>query len=216
MWPTLFLTAYVICIAVPTTLFLAIYSASRPGGAADHAIRLIGIIGLAMPVFWLGIMMLRVFGVTLGWFPVSGFGTGFTGHLYHMFLPAVSTAIWVVPVLTQNLRASLIEKASADFVTAARAQGASEREIFWRTILPNAALPTLNLFGVMIAYLIGGAIVVETVYVIPGLGTLMVSGLLGRDYYVVQGLTLVFAITTVVVTLLVDLISAAIDPRVKL
>ena len=216
MWPTLFLTVYVVCLAVPPTVALAILGARKPGGTADQVIRLVGIAGLTIPVFWLGIMMSRFFGVSLGWFPVSGYGTGFTGHLHHLFLPALSTAIWLVPVLTQSLRAALIEKATADFVTAARAQGASEREIFWRTVLPNAVLPTLNLLGVMVAFMIGGAIIVETVYAVPGLGTLMIGALLGRDYYVVQGLTLVFAMSTVLVTLAVDLLTAFIDPRVRL
>jgi peptide/nickel transport system permease protein len=216
MWPTLFLTGYVVCLAVPPTVVLAIASARRPGGTADQVIRIVGIAGLTIPVFWLGIMMSRFFGVGLGWFPVSGYGDGFLGHLHHLFLPALSTAIWLVPVLTQSLRAALIDRTTADFVTAARAQGASEREIFWGTILPNAVLPTLNLLGVMVAFMIGGAIIVETVYAVPGLGSLMISALLGRDYYVVQGLTLVFAVATVVVTLVVDLLTAFIDPRVRL
>lgn len=216
MWPTLFLTGYVIILAVPPTVALAIASARKPGGPADQIIRIVGIVGLTVPVFWLGIMMSRFFGVSLGWFPVSGYGETFAKHLHHMFLPALSTAIWLVPVLTQSLRAALIEKTTADFVTAARAQGANEREIFWKTILPNAVLPTLNLLGVMVAYMIGGAIIVETVYAIPGLGSLMVGALLGRDYYVVQGLTLVFAFATVVITLVVDLVSALIDPRIRL
>lgn len=215
MWPTLFLTVYVVCLAVPPTVALSILSARNPGGTADQIVRLVGIAGLTIPVFWLGIMMSRFFGVSLGWFPVSGYGVGFTGHLRHLFLPALSTAIWLVPVLTQSLRAALIEKAMADFVTAARAQGASEREIFWRTILPNSVLPTLNLLGVMVAFMIGGAVIVETVYAVPGLGTLMIGALLGRDYYVVQGLTLVFAMSTVLVTLAVDLLAAFIDPRVR-
>lgn len=216
VWPTLFLTGYVICLAVPPSIALAIASARRPGSAIDQTIRFIGVAGLAIPVFWLGIMMSRLFGVSLGWFPVSGYGKTFTAHLHHLFLPALSTAIWIVPVLVQSLRAALIEKASADFVTAARAQGAGEREIFWRTILPNAILPTLNLFGVIVAFLIGGTIVVEMVYAVPGLGMLMINALLARDYHVVQGLTLMFAATTVCVTFVVDLLSAAIDPRARL
>lgn len=215
IWPTIFLTGYVVVLVVPPTIALAIASARRPGGVADQLIRIIGIVGLTVPVFWLGIMMSRLFGVTLGWFPVSGYGDTFPQHMHHMFLPALSTSIWLIPVLTQSLRAALIEKAMSDFATAARAQGASEREVFWRTILPNAILPTINLLGVMIAYLIGGAIIVETVYAIPGLGSLMVGALLGRDYYVVQGLTLVFAFSTVLITLAVDVLSAAIDPRIR-
>lgn len=216
IWPTLFLTGYVICLAVPPAVALAIASARKPGGVADQLIRFFGIAGMAIPVFWLGIMMSRFFGVSLGWFPVSGYGKTFVDHLHHLFLPALSTAIWMVPVLVQSLRAALIEKSAADFVTAARAQGAGEREIFWRTILPNAILPTLNLFGVIVAFLIGGTIIVETVYAVPGLGSLMVNSLLARDYHVVQGLTLMFAVTTVMVTFIVDLISVAIDPRARL
>ena len=216
MWPTLFLTAYVLCLAIPPTVALAILGARRPGGIADQIIRLVGIAGLTIPVFWLGIMMSRFFGVSLGWFPVSGYGRSFADHLHHLFLPALSTAIWIVPVLVQSLRAALIEKSGADFVVAARAQGAGEREIFWRTVLPNAILPTLNLFGVIVAFLIGGTIVVEIVYAVPGLGQLMINAILARDYHVIQGLTLMFAAATVAVTFVVDLISAAIDPRARL
>lgn len=216
MPPTLFLAAYVVVLAVPLTLLLAIAAARRPDGPADQIIRFFGVIGLTIPVFWLGIMMSRLFGVELGWFPVSGYGDSLFAHLHHLFLPAVSTAIWLIPVLTQNLRAALVDKVSADFVTAARAQGAGGREIFWRHVLPNAVLPTLNLLGVMTAWIIGSTIVVETVYAVPGLGRLLVSSLLGRDYYVVQGLTLVFALSAVLVTLLVDLATTLIDPRVKL
>ena len=204
MGPTLFLAAYVIVLTVPPTLLLAVAAAKRPGGFVDQLIR------------FLGIMMARYFGAELGWFPVSGYGQTFTAHLHHLFLPAVSTSIWLIPVLTQSLRQALIEKATADFITAARAQGASEREIFWRHMLPNAMLPTFNLLGVMVALIIGSTVIVETVYAVPGLGRLLIAALMGRDYYVVQGLTLVFALVTVAITLIVDIISTFIDPRVEL
>ncbi|MFZ5672712.1 MAG: ABC transporter permease [Pseudomonadota bacterium] len=216
MGPTLFLAAYVVALTVPPTLLLAVAAAKRPGGFTDQLIRFLGIMGLTIPVFWLGIMMARFFGAELGWFPVSGYGKTFTAHLHHLFLPAVSISIWLIPVLTQSLRSALIEKAASDFITAARAQGASEREIFWRHMLPNAILPTFNLLGVMVALIIGSTVVVETVYAVPGLGRLMISALVGRDYYVVQGLTLVFALVTVAITLIVDIISTFIDPRVEL
>src|SRR5829696_7968053 len=212
---TAFLIGYVLVLAIPPTLVLAIAAARRPNGWVDQAIRILGVIGVTVPVFWLGIMMSRLFGLQLGWFPVSGYGQGFMGHLHHLFLPALSTAIWLVPVLTQNLRSALIEKFQADFVVTARAQGASERTIFWRHVLPNSLLPTLNLLGVMVSYLIGGTVVVETVYAVPGLGQLLINSLLGRDYYLVQGLTLFFAVGSVLVTLTVDILSALIDPRVS-
>ncbi|WP_413992305.1 ABC transporter permease [Labrys okinawensis] len=213
--PTLFLTAYVICISVPVVVVGAIASASKPRGFADNAIRIVGVASMTIPVFWLAIMLSRLFGIALGWFPVSGYGDTFVDRLHHLFLPAFSMSLWLIPVLLQSLRAALIEKAQADFVTAARAAGASEREILWRTVLPNSVVPTLNLLGVMIAYVIAGTIIVETVYAIPGLGTLMISSLLGRDYYVVQGLTLLFAVSTVLVTFIIDITTMMIDPRIR-
>jgi len=215
LWPSLFLLGYVMVLALPSALALAIISARKSGSIADHLIRFIGVAGMAIPVFWLAIMLSRLFGVGLGWFPVSGYGNHFSEHLHHLFLPALSTAIWVVPVLVQSLRAALLEKAGADFVTAARAQGMGEGKLFWRVILPNALLPTLNLFGVILAFLIGGSIIVETVYVIPGLGQLMINSLLARDYQVVQGLTLVFALSTMFITFFVDMLSLLIDPRAR-
>lgn len=211
---TLFLIGYVLALAIPATVALAIVAARRQDSWADRAIRGACLMGMTVPVFWLAVMLARLFGVELGWFPVSGFGNGFVEHLHHLFLPAVSTAAWLVPLLFRNLRAALIEQMESDHVTASRAKGLSESYIFRRHVLPNSLLPTLHLLGVMIAFLIGGSVVVEIVYAVPGLGALMVGSVIGRDYFVVQGLTLVYALATVLVTLAVDLASAALDPRV--
>lgn len=213
---TLFLIAYVVAISVPATILLAIAAARSEGGWVDQAIRLFAVIGMTFPVFWLALMMSRFFGVELGWFPVSGYGEGFVDHLHHLFLPAVSTSAWLIPLLLRNLRAALIEEMGADHVTASRSKGFGEGYIFRRHVLPNSILPTLNLLGLMISFLIGGSVVVEIVYAVPGLGSLMVGSVLGRDYYVIQGLTLVYALATVIVTLTVDILSTLIDPRVKL
>jgi peptide/nickel transport system permease protein len=213
---TLFLIAYVLALAVPATVLLAIVAARHQDSWVDRAIRGASLVGMTIPVFWLALMLARLFGVELGWFPVSGFGRTFAEHLHHLFLPAVSTAVWLVPVLFRNLRAALIEEMASDHVTASRAKGLAEGHIFRRHVLPNSILPTLHLMGVLIAFLIGGSVIVEIVYAVPGLGALMVGSVIGRDYYVVQGLTLVYAIGTVVVTLMIDLASAMLDPRVKL
>jgi len=205
----------VIFLTIPATLLLGVLAARNRGSWIDQSIRLISVLGMTMPVFWLAILMLRLFSVDLGLFPVSGFGTGFTGHLHHLFLPAVSIAIWLIPVLVRNLRAALLEQMGADYVVASRAKGLPEGYIFRRHILKNASLPTLNLFGVLVTYLIGGTVIVELVYAIPGLGTLMFNAILGRDYSVIQGLTLFYAFATVLITLGTDLISSMIDPRVK-
>ena len=214
--PTLFLIAYVVAISVPATVVLAIVSARCRDRWPDHLIRAFAILGMTIPVFWLALMMSRFFGVEIGWFPVSGYGKGFLGHLHHLFLPAISTATWLVPLLLRNLRAALINETESDYVTASRSKGLGEGYIFRRHVLVNSVLPTLNLLGVMIAFLIGSSVVVEIIYAVPGLGTLMVGAVLGRDYNVIQGLTLFYALASVIVTLTIDILSTTIDPRVKL
>ena len=210
-----FLALYVIALAVPIALILGVLAARYRGTWVDHLIRMLSVLGMTMPVFWLAILMLRLFSIDLGWFPVSGYGQGFLGHLHHLFLPAVSISIWMIPVLVRNLRASIVQQSVADYVLAGRAKGLTERHIFTHHILKNASLPTLNLFGVLVAYLIGGTVIVELVYALPGLGLLMFNAILGRDYPIIQGLTLFYALATVVITLVTDILSGLIDPRVK-
>jgi len=212
---TAFLAAYVIFLTIPITLLLGMLAARNRGRWIDQAIRMATILGMTMPVFWLAILMLRLFSIELEWFPVSGFGTGFAGHLHHLFLPAVSISIYMAPVLIRNLRSALLTEMGADYVVASRAKGLPESYIFNHHILKNASLPTLNLFGVMVTYLIGGTLIVELVYALPGLGTLMYNAILGRDYSVIQGLTLFYAIATVLITLATDLVSSIIDPRLN-
>lgn len=211
-----FLALYVIVLTVPLTILLGILAARNRGRLIDQLIRMISVLGMTMPVFWLAMLMLRIFSVELGWFPVSGFGTGFVEHLHHLFLPAVSVSIYLIPVLVRNLRAALLEEMNADYVVASRSKGLPEGYIFRHHILKNASLPTLNLFGVLITWLIGGTVIVELVYAIPGLGTLMFNAILGRDYSVIQGLTLFYAFSTVIITLVTDMLSAMIDPRIEL
>lgn len=211
---TLFLVVYTIALSLPPVVALAVLSARRQGGAADQVIRLLGVLGLAVPVFWLALLLSRLFGVTLGWFPVSGFGETPVEHLHHLFLPALSTAIWVVPILVRNLRAALLAEMGRDYVTTGLSKGLGRRAVFRAHVFPNSLLPTVNLFGLIVAYLLGGSVIVETVYAVPGMGKLMVESILARDYYVVQGATLVFALTTILVMLATDLVSAWLDPRV--
>ena len=212
---TAFLAAYVIFLTIPITLLFGMLAARNRGRWIDQAIRMATILGMTMPVFWLAILMLRLFSIELEWFPVSGFGIGFAGHLHHLFLPAVSISIYLAPILIRNLRSALLTEMGADYVVASRAKGLPESYIFNHHILKNASLPTLNLFGVMVTYLIGGTLIVELVYALPGLGTLMYNAILGRDYSVIQGLTLFYAIATVLITLATDLVSSMIDPRLN-
>ncbi|UJR61132.1 ABC transporter permease [Dickeya zeae] len=214
--PTLWLVFGSVLLAVILTIPLASLAARQRGRLADQLIRLFTTAGLGFPAFWLGIMMIIIFSVVLGWFPVSGYGSGFADQLHHMVLPCLTVALALAAVLIRNLRASLLMEMSSDYVVAARARGQRENRIFWRHVLPNSLVPTLNLLAVNIGWLIGSTVVIESVFAIPGLGQLLVKAIFSRDYMVVQGVVMVFALATVVVNLLADVLTVALDPRVKL
>src|ERR1041384_7551927 len=182
--PTLFLLIYAVLLAVLLSLVLGSIAAMQRGRVADQVIRLFSTVGLGIPAFWLGIVLIMLFSIRLGWFPVSGYGDTFLQHLHHLFLPALTVALAMAPVLTRNLRASLIAESTADYVTAAKAKGLPGHVIFLHHILRNSLLPTVNLLGVNIGWLIGGTVVVETVFSVPGMGQLMVQSIFARDYVV--------------------------------
>jgi peptide/nickel transport system permease protein len=213
---TLFLLGYGVVLALALTLPLAITAALNRGRWPDHLIRMFSTAGLGFPAFWLGIMLMIVFSVRLGLFPVSGYGQGFLGHLHHLFLPALAIALALSAILTRNLRASLLAELDADYVAAARAKGLPARWIFVRHVLRNSLIPTINLLGVNLGWLIGGTVVVETVFSVPGLGSLMVSSIFARDYMVVQAVAMAFACATVLVNFVVDIVTVALDPRIEL
>lgn len=213
--PTLFLLIYAVVLSVALSLVLASLAATHRGRVADQAVRVFSTIGLGLPAFWLGIVLIMVFSIYLDLFPVSGYGENFVDRLYHLFLPALTLALALAPVLTRNLRASLIAESSADYVTAARAKGVPGRAIFLHHVLRNSLLPTVSLLGVNVGWLIGGTVVVETVFSVPGMGQLMVASIFARDYLVVQAVTLTLALGVVLTNLLVDIVTVALDPRVS-
>lgn len=200
-----------ILIAVP----LAVTAALRQDGWADHVIRILPAVGMGMPLFWIGLLLIIVFGVQLRWFPVGGVGTGPGEPLRSLFLPALAVALGMAPPLIRSLRAQLIEVLHADFVTTLRAARVPERRIVFRHVLRGAALPTLTLLSVNTAYLIGGTLVVEKVFGINGLGTLLFQSIGTRDFPVVQGIALYCAVLVVVVTTLAGVLSAVLDPRLR-
>jgi len=212
---TLQLMAGGMFVALLIGLPAGIIAAEKQYTWIDHALMVVALLGVSMPVFWLALLLSRFFGVTLKWFPVSGFGDTPLEHLHHLLLPALSTAIWVVPILVRNLRAALLDEMGRDYVTTGLSKGLGRRAVFRAHVFPNSLLPTVNLFGIIVAYLLGGSVIVESVYAVPGMGKLMVESILARDYYVVQGATLVFALTTILVMLATDLIAARLDPRVS-
>ncbi len=211
---TLLLTAMAAIIAIILSVPLAFLAALRQDKPADATIRGAFQIGLSMPVFYLGLVLLTIFGAGVHWFPVGGYGDNFLDHLYHLFLPAVTLALSLAAVLMRNLRAAIIGVLSAEYVDFARAKGLKSRLILFRHVLRNALISTVTLFGLSIGTLLGGAVVTETVFAVPGAGRLMIDSIFGRDYPVIQGLTLALAVIVSLTFLVTDIVQAWLDPRV--
>lgn len=199
-------------IAVP----MAIISAVRRNRPTDHLVRMFSTFAFAMPAFWTGLLLVLFFALRLRLFPTSGLGEGPINYLRSLTLPSITIGFYLAPVLLRSLRASVIETLSAEFVEAARARGLSERRVLFKHVLRNSLIAMITVLGVNVGFLISGAVVIENIFALPGLGSLLVSSILARDYPVIQALTLVFGVTVIVVNLLVDLSYAALDPRVRL
>ena len=214
--PTLFLVLGSVLLAVAIALPLATLAARNRGKLIDHVIRGVSTLGLGLPAFWLGIMLIIVLSVKFDLFPVSGYGDGFAERLHHMILPCLTVALALSAVLTRNLRASMIAELASDHATAARARGLSGGQIFWHHVLPNSLVPTINLLAINIGWLIGGTVVVESVFSLPGMGQLLVRGIFTRDYMVVQGVAMAFAFAAVLINFIADILTTAADPRVRL
>jgi|SRR5579859_21421 len=213
--PTLWVITYASVLAVLISVPLAMIAASRKDGARDHVVRAVPLIGLGMPQFWLGFLLIYAFAIKLHWFPVSGYGAGFFGHLRSMFLPSLTVALALAPVVIRSLRASMLNVLGAEYVTTARSKGVPGPRLFLRHVLRNAVIPAITVLGINIGFLIGGTVIIENVFAIPGLGQLMINSIFQRDFTVVQGVTLVFAIMVILLNLLADVAYAALDPRVR-
>ena len=214
--PTLWLIVTGVLFAVIITVPLAVWAASRRNGPADNAIRTIPLIGLGLPAFWLGIMLVLLLSLKAGAFPASGFGDTFANHVKSIILPGLTVALALVPILVRSLRASMIDVLASDYITTARAKGIGGRRVVLAHALRNAAISSVTVLGVNIAYLIGSTVVVEKVFALNGIGYLMLTAIFNRDFPIVQGVTLVFAVMVVLVNLVTDLTHAALDPRVRL
>ncbi len=213
---TLLLLLYGAVGAVLIALPLAVLAALRPDGIADQLVRAVGVVGIGMPSFWVGTMLILLFALDLSVFPVAGYGQTLGQHLKSLVLPGLTVALSIAPMLVRSVRQGMIEALNSDYVAFARAKGASGATVLLRYGLRNAAIPAVSVLGVNIGFLVGGTLVVENVFALPGLGTLMVQSILSRDFPVVQGITLVFALIVVLVYLLTDVAYALLDPRVRL
>ena len=213
---TIALLAYAALISIALALPLALLAAFRRGGVLDQSIRLLFTGSLGLPAFWLGLLLALVLGVHLGLFPVSGAGSGFLDGLWHLTLPAFTIALSITPIIGRSLRSSLIEVLRSDFVTTGRAVGLSSRTITLTYVLRNSLLPAVTVLSVNVGWLIGGTVIVEQVFALPGLGSLLVTSITTRDYTIIQAVTLILALFVVLVNLVTDLVYVALDPRVVL
>jgi peptide/nickel transport system permease protein len=212
---TVTLVVLSVILSVMVCVPLAVAAAMRQGSAVDQAVRGLSTLTLAMPGFWLGLNLLILFAVVWPVFPLSGFGRGPLDILWHLTLPAITITLSLAPILIRTLRASLIEVLSAPHVQFARTKGLSEAKLVRRHVLRNGLMATVTILGVNIGWLMGGSVVIETVFSLPGLGALIVSSISARDYPMIQGIALVFGLLVIVINLITDLVYAALDPRVS-
>ena len=201
-------------IAIPAGIAAAAWKNSR----LDRTLMALSTLGFSVPVFVIGYLLIYLFSVKLKWFPVQGFvppGTSLTGFLRSITLPALSLSLVYIALIARMTRASMIEVMSGDFVRTARAKGLGAGRVIWVHALRNASLPIVTTIGMGIAALLGGVVVTESVFGIPGLGRLLVDSVLSRDYPLIQALILLFALAYVVINLVTDLIYMLIDPRLR-
>lgn len=213
---TFFLVVYSMILSVIIAVSLAVVAAVNRDRWPDHLMRGLITLPLASPAFWIGILLLIVFALRLKWFPAAGYGEGFVGHLTYLFLPALTLSHAFTAVLARNLRSSLIDVQRTAYVDFARAKGLTRRAVLFHHVLRAAMLPIVTLIGVRLSYAIGGSVVVETVFALPGLGSWMVDSIFARDYMVVQTLTLAFAFGAMLINLATDLVYPLLDPRVRM
>ncbi|WP_337268516.1 ABC transporter permease [Oryzifoliimicrobium ureilyticus] len=211
---TLTLIGMAAVIALLLAVPLAFLAALRREKAIDTVIRGTFQVGLSMPVFYIGILLLTLFAANLKWFPVGGYGDTLGSKFYHLLLPAFTLALSFAAVLMRNLRAAIIGVINAEYVDFARSKGLRARLILIRHVLRNALISTITLFGLQIGSLLGGGVITETVFAVPGAGRLMIDSIYGRDYPVLQGLTIALAILVSLTFLITDIVQAWLDPRI--
>ena len=203
-----------VCFAVP----LGVFAAVRRGTWIDRALMGFSVLGFSVPVFVVGYLLIYLFAIQLAWLPVQGYqriAEGFGGFLLRLILPSVTLAIVYIALIARITRTSVLEVLGADYVRTARAKGLGDLPVLARHVVRNAAVPIVTVIGLGVALLIGGVVVTESVYSIPGLGRLTVDAVLARDYPTVQAVILLFSMTYVLINLLVDLSYVLLDPRIR-
>ncbi|MBT7888434.1 MAG: ABC transporter permease, partial [Deltaproteobacteria bacterium] len=187
-----------------------IVAAVRPYTWMDNLVTILALFGMSMPAFWLGLMLIVIFSVNWHILPVGG-----AGGIEYLVLPAITLAAYLIASIARNTRSSMMETLSQDYITTAHAKGVSEKVVIWRHALKNSFIPIITVIGLQFGSLLGGTVLTETVFAWPGIGRLLVSSILGRDYPMIQGIILVFALLFVLTNILVDLIYVFLDPKVR-
>jgi peptide/nickel transport system permease protein len=208
--PTAELALAALVIAVILGLTTGVISAAYQYTVWDNLATLVALFGVSMPIFWLGLMLMLLFSVTLGWLPSSGAGTA-----AQLVLPALALGSASTAIIARQTRSGMLEVLRQDYVRTARAKGLKEREVVLRHALKNALIPTVTVVGLQVGYLLGGAVLTETVFARPGLGRLLVDSIARRDIVVVQSTIMLMSVTFVLVNLLVDLLYVQLDPRIR-
>ena len=212
---TLLLAFISMLLSVVLAVPLAAISATKKDRWPDHAIRLITLLGFTMPSFWIALLLMLLLGSKLRLLPIAGYGETFGDHLYHLILPSTVVALSVFPLIVRTLRAGMLEVMSMDFVKTARAKGLTRRTVLYRHVIRNALIPTIAIVGVNMGFLLGGAVVIEAVFGLPGVGYLLINGINTRDYPLVQAGALVLAMIFVLVNFLTDITYTLVDPRIR-
>jgi peptide/nickel transport system permease protein len=212
---TIFLVGYGFTLAVPLALLIGLGSALKPGSIFDHVMNGATATALTLPAFLIGLLLIIIFSLKLRLFPTSGYGKNFLDHLRYLFLPALTLAISNGAMLARVLRRSLINVMASPFILTAHAKGVPNQRVFSHHVFRNGLLSPLTLLGLQVAWLFSGSVVVETVFALPGTGSLIVQSVLDRDYAVVQVTTIFVALIVSSVSLLTDLIYPLVDPRVR-
>lgn len=216
--PTVSLALITISIAVAVAVPLGVIAAWRFGGLLDRALMGFSVLGFSVPVFVLAYLLIWLFSLKLGWMPVQGYkrlSEGLGPWLYQLVLPALTLSVIYIALIARVTRASVLDTLGEDYIRTARAKGLPEAKVLMRHALANAAVPIVTVIGIGIALLIGGVVVTESVYAIPGLGRLTVDAVLARDFPTIQGVILLFSFVYVMINLLVDLSYVFLDPRIR-
>ena len=216
--PTLALTLCTLIVAIALAVPLGVLAAARAGGWIDRVVMAVSVLGFSVPVFVLAYALVLLFAVQLEWLPVQGYSSitkGFGPFISHMILPSVALGITYMALIARITRASMLDVLAQDYVRTAHAKGLAPGAVLTGHALKNAAIPIVTIIGIGIALLIGGVVVTETVFAIPGIGRLTVDAILRRDYPIIQGVTLLFSAIYVLVNLLVDLSYSLFDPRIR-